>query len=643
MTLRSVRQRLGLAHGPGAGDPPEETQASRELASIVEHSDDAIIGKQIDGTITSWNPAAERLYGYSAEEASGAPISLLFPADRPDESEQILTLLEHGGSLDHFETQREHKDGTLIDVELTVSPIVDDAGDVVSASVIAHDISERLEAGELLHRSEESYRLLFNRNPAPMWIFDIETMRFLAVNDAAVEHYGYSRDEFLAQTTLCLVPPTLRTLEHGRPEPTEAAVDRHVRKDGTLIDVLISSNALELEGRAAQFVLSQDVTAQHLLEAQLRQSQKMEAIGNLAGGIAHDFNNILMIIRTCASFLLERADDPETRRDAEHIDKAAERAAELTHQLLAFSREQALELERIDLNAVVEESYALLQRLLGEQIEIVRDLDPTLQPVCADRGQLSQVILNLAVNARDAMPGGGCLTLRTATQVLGEEYAAEHLDATPGVYALLQVIDTGKGMDAKTQARAFEPFFTTKQTGTGFGLATVHGIVEQSGGHVWIASAPEAGTTFNIHLPVARDPVRFARLDLDGSSLEGTETILYVEDDDHLRELIAGALSRLHYTVVAAASGAEALRLADEHETLDILVSDIAMPGLDGRELAKVIGATRPELRVLFTSGYPDDRVVAPGRTGAYIQKPYLPDELAKRIRDLLDTERVAV
>ncbi|MDX6504069.1 MAG: two-component system, cell cycle sensor histidine kinase and response regulator CckA, partial [Gaiellaceae bacterium] len=507
MTFRAVRERLRRSPDAGRNDPVALTQPERELASIVEHSDDAIIGKQLDGTIMSWNAAAERMYGYTAEETAGAPISILTPADRPTETQEILDLVEHGGSLDHFETQRKRKDGSLIDVELTVSPILDDAGEVVSASAIAHDISWRLEAEGMLRRSEESYRILFNSNPAPMCIYDVETSEFLAVNDAAVEHYGYTRQEFLAMTAA-----ELRHGEAGEPPvdpspdstaaPLDAVVARHRKKDGTLIDVLITSKLLELEGRSVRLMLAQDVTAQHLLEAQLRQSQKMEALGNLAGGIAHDFNNILMVIRMCASFQLERSDDPEIRGDAEQIDSAAQHAAELTHQLLAFSREQALELERIDLNAVVEESCALLQRLLGEQIEIVRDLDPTLQPVCADHGQLSQVVLNLAVNARDAMPAGGRLTLRTVRAVLGRDYVAEHRGVAPGLYALLQVTDTGRGMDAKTQARALEPFFTTKKTGTGFGLATVHGIVEQSGGHVWITSAPEAGTTFNVYIPV---------------------------------------------------------------------------------------------------------------------------------------------
>jgi PAS domain S-box-containing protein len=635
MSLTVLRRRLGLAR---VKTPPERNVD--ELASLVEHSDEAMIGKKLDGTITSWNPAAERIYGYTAEEAAGEPIALLLPADRPDEAAQILDLVEHGGSLDHFATQREHKDGTVIDVELTVSPVLDDAGEVVSASVVSHDISERLDAAETLRRSEESYRLLFNRNPAPMWIVDVETSAFLAVNDAAVEHYGYTHDDFMNMTIDELRPTEAEASsasEHD--EPIDAAASRHRRKDGTVIDVLVSSNALELDGRATRLTLAQDVTAQHVLESQLRQSQKMEAIGNLAGGIAHDFNNILMVIRACVSFQLERTDDPEIRRDAEQIDSAAERAAELTHQLLAFSRKQAFELERLDLNGVVEESYALFRRLLGEPIEIVLDLDPAVQPILADHGQLSQVILNLAVNARDAMPAGGRLTLRTSREALDEDYASDHLGVAPGSYALLQVSDTGNGMDARTQARAFEPFFTTKQTGTGFGLATVHGIVEQSGGHVWIKSEPEVGTTFNIYIPAAERVAPTARPPGEDRTLGGTERILYVEDDDRLRELMSGALRRLDYTVVDAASASEALSLADSGAPVDILVSDVAMPGMDGRELASALRSSRPELRVVFTSGYAEGRMGGPSRrdpANAYIQKPYLPDELAHRIRELL-------
>jgi two-component system, cell cycle sensor histidine kinase and response regulator CckA len=369
----------------------------------------------------------------------------------------------------------------------------------------------------------------------------------------------------------------------------------------------------------------------------------MDAIGSLAGGIAHDFNNILMVIRACGALLLKRLEDEGLRADVMQIDSAAQRAAELTHQLLAFSRQQVLRPETTSLNAVVEETLVLLDRLIGEDIEIVCALDPRLEPTIVDRTQLSQVIMNLAVNARDAMPDGGLITIHTANVILDEIYTTEHPDVDPGSYVLLQVTDSGEGMDEDTRGRVFDPFYTTKKAGTGLGLATVYGIVKQSGGFIWLYSEPEMGTTFKLYFPRVSATVEAEAPPGSGAmeTLEGEETILLVEDEEEVRPLIAKALRSYGYRVLEASNGAQALDLAESEEAMiDMLLSDVVMPGMNGRELSERLLSEWPTMKVLFTSGYPADTIIRHGiahATTAYLEKPYLPDELARKVREVLD------
>jgi len=520
------------------------------------------------------------------------------------------------------------------------------AGDINSLiSAVGRELTERNRAEEALRGSEESYRHLFEDHPSPVWLFDPETLRFLTVNAAAIATYGYSREEFLEMTIADIRPAEDReglgelvaSLPHER---VDMGVVRHTKKDGTVIDVAISSSATDFEGRAARLVLARDVTEQRRLEEQLRQTQKMEAIGNLAGAVAHDFNNVLMVIRTCSALLLNRLTDGGERQDVQQIDDAAKRGAELTHQMLAFSRQQVLYPQATDLNAMVEETLVLLRRLLGEDVDTVIELDPTVESIVVDRGQLTQVIMNLAVNARDAMPGGGTLTVRTANVVLDEAYAARHPDVTPGPYALLQVTDSGTGMDEETRSRAFDPFFTRKETGTGLGLATVYGSVKQSGGHIWLYSEPGMGTTFKIYFPIAGAPVEAETPPVEVTSLEGSETILLVEDEEMIRPLVAEALRSFGYTVYEAENGASAIEIARQLEgSIDLLLTDVVMPGMNGRELAETLLAEDPGMTVLYTSGYPADTILRHGvadATVAYIEKPYLVDELGRQVRELL-------
>lgn len=418
----------------------------------------------------------------------------------------------------------------------------------------------------------------------------------------------------------------VRSAEAGDPAPVVATGPKEVRELGNDVGNLL-------------WAVQRELTERERAEEQLRQAQKMEAVGELAGGIAHDFNNVLMVIRAHAATMLKRSPDEASAADLEKIDSAAQRAADLTRQLLAFSRRQVLRPEVTNLDEVITDTLALLHRLLGEHIEIVAELEPDLRPVVVDRSQLGQVILNLAVNARDAMPSGGTIHIKTANVDVDEGFAREHVDLQPGPHVLLQVTDSGAGMSEETRERAFDPFFTTKTDGTGLGLATVYGIVKQSGGDIWLYSEPGVGTTFKIYLPSA-DASAVTQPEAPAApSYHGTETVLLVEDEDLLRPLLAESLRAFGYTVVAAASGPEALELAKEHE-FDAVITDVVMPVMNGRELAERLTADRPGLRVLFTSGYPSDTIIRQGiasATAEYIEKPYLPEDLAAKLRQVLD------
>ncbi|HUZ15686.1 MAG TPA: PAS domain S-box protein [Gaiellaceae bacterium] len=632
---------------PGLPDGELRAAELRVLAAIVESSHAAVIGKTLDGVITSWNGGAERIYGYPVAEAVGRPIEMLVPDAIRGETEGLLARVRVGERIAAYETWRVRKDGTQVLMALTISPIRDEQGVIIGASTIAHDISERVRVEEALRLSEESYRNLFDHHPAPMWLYDPDSLRFLAVNEAATKQYGYTSDELLEMTIDQIRPrEDVEALRGALAEPNRgyspSTFWRHRKKDGTLIDVAITSSAIEYDGRPVRIVLAQDVTEQRRLEAQLRQAQKMEAIGELTGGIAHDFNNLLLVIRGHSALLLGRLEDDELRESAELIDAAAARAADFTRQLLAFSRQQVLQLEATDLNSVVEGTVKLLERTIGADIAVGLDLDPSLQAILADRSQLTQAVLNLAINARDAMAGrGGTLTIKTANAELGEAYVANHEGVAAGMYALLQITDSGTGMDEETQRRAFDPFFTTKETGTGLGLSAVHGLVKQSGGHIWLYSEPGMGTTFKLYFPITDAPVLGPAERAHVESLHGSETILLVEDTELVRTLVAATLEAFGYTVLSSGDGAEAIRLSEQaNGPVDLLMTDVIMPGMNGRELAETLELSRPEMKVLFTSGYPSDTVVRHGiaeARAAFIEKPYLPEELARKVREVLD------
>jgi PAS domain S-box-containing protein len=393
-------------------------------------------------------------------------------------------------------------------------------------------------------------------------------------------------------------------------------------------------------------VLSIDVTEGRKIEEQLRHAQKMEAVGRLAGSVAHDFNNLLSVILGYSSMLLAdlKPIDP-IRADIDLIRLAGEKAAALTRQLLAFSRQQVLAPRVLDLNEVVQGSERMLRRLLGEDVELTMRYDRHLSRVRVDPGQIDQVVMNLAVNARDAMPKGGKLTIETKDVMLDAAYAADHFDVSPGHYVMLAVSDTGSGMSKETQSRIFEPFFTTKEPGkgTGLGLSTVFGIVRQSGGHIWVYSEAGSGSTFKIYLPRAEgeapEPLTF----VEPATLRGTETILLVEDQDEVRRVALEILARHGYHVLAAQNAGEALLTCERHpRTIHLLLTDVIMPQMSGPELAERLAKVRPEMKVLYMSGYTDRAVIDHGilESGiAYVQKPLVPDALARRVREVLDTQ----
>jgi len=527
--------------------------------------------------------------------------------------------------------------------------------------VLAHTFDRMADAlerrSDQLMASEERYRSLFDTLPLPMWVVDRDSMRFLAVNQAAVERYGYSRDEMMGMSVLEIKLPEDRArlrevLAEDREQTMRGKLSRHVTRVGEELDVELSSDDFSYGGRRARLVVANDVTERRRTEKallasqeQLRQAQKMEAVGSLAGGIAHDFNNLLTAILGYCDLALEGIPAASTAsEDVAEVRRAAQRAAELTHQLLAFSRRQVLKPRVFSLGTTLEQTEKILRRLISENIALELSVCPPQALVCADPTQVEQVILNLAVNARDAMPRGGRLRLSTGTITFDSPHAIAGASLPAGTYAMLAVSDTGTGIAPEIRDRLFEPFFTTKPRGqgTGLGLATVYGIMQQSGGGVEVASVPGCGTTFILYFPVAREDsspevATSAQHDIQR---RGEGTILLAEDDDAVRAIARETLERAGYRVLAAADGSQALALAEAHDgSIDLLLTDVIMPGMNGRELAATLTRRRPGIRVLYASGYTDNMLegqgaLAPGVT--LLDKPFTPADLAAKVRDVL-------
>jgi PAS domain S-box-containing protein len=523
------------------------------------------------------------------------------------------------------------------------------------ALMLASAHEKRQLAEERLRAGQERQRAFFAASPLPMWIYDRGTLEIVDVNERAIQHYGYSREEFLQRTIREMRP--VEELERfdaaiaiNGPSTFNSGIWKHRKKDLSIIDVDVHTTDLTIEGRHLRLAALNDITEQRRVAAEMEETQRMEAIGRLAGGVSHDFNNLLTVIEASTEFLLtDSAAEGPLREDVELIRNAAREAAALTRQLLTFSRRQVLAPTVLDVNAFVPETTKMLMRLLGARVTIRTLLEPALGQVRLDPGQVQQILVNLAVNARDAMPHGGTITIETENVSVHADPDARHFGEAepPGDFVVLRVTDTGVGMDATTRARIFEPFFTTKERGkgTGLGLATVYGIVQQSGGTIRVRSAIGEGSSFEIRLPrvwASLDSERSIRANEARSP--GTESVLIAEDDEVVRRLLVRILRGEGYRVVDAANAAEAIRLsAAETAPIDLLLTDIVMPGISGPELARRLREHRPSLQVLFVSGYVEDdetRDDALQSGDALLQKPFGNKELALAVRRALDVRR---
>jgi PAS domain S-box-containing protein len=515
---------------------------------------------------------------------------------------------------------------------------------------------ERQQAEEALREANQTLESLVQTSPLAIIAIDLEG-KVKSWNSAAERIFGWTESEVSGQSYAMVtdhrpeeVDSFIKSALEGQTIP--ALETRRKRRDGSSIDVSISSAALrDGQGKVnGVMAVIADIAGRKNLEEQFLQSQKMEAVGRLAGGIAHDFNNLLTAIIGYSQMALLRlpSEDP-LRKDIQEIETAGQRAASLTSQLLAFSRRQVIQPKVLDLNTVVADLSNMLQRLIGEDIELHNSLDSEIGFVKADRGQIEQIVMNLAVNARDAMPEGGKLTIETRGVELDENYASEHLDVCSGPHVMLAITDTGTGMDKETESRIFEPFFTTKEQGkgTGLGLSTVYGIVKQSGGHIGVHSEPGRGTTFKLYLPQVDEDEGRPIEDPTEMPANGTETVLLVEDESQVRKFAALVLRGTGYKVLEASGGEEALISAQQHKgRIHMLLTDVVMPGMSGKELSERLKQRRPNIKVIFASGYTDDAILHHGVLGPemeFIQKPFTPSSLTQKVRQVLGkAERVS-
>jgi two-component system, cell cycle sensor histidine kinase and response regulator CckA len=760
-------------------DPRRSQTDSSRLAAIVESSADAMISKDLDGVVTSWNESAEKIFGYTAAEMVGTSILRLIPEHLRHEEERILAQVRRGERVEHLETRRRKKGGEMITVSVSTSPLRDASGRLIGASKVARDITAQKRAEEerrfqhamlvtereltldgilavdvegnvlsyngrfaamwgvadeirttradekllqsvihkLLHpesfmtRVQELYERpeesssdeidltdgrTFERYSAPMrmdggryygriWYFRDVTERKAAetalrverdraqryldtaqvmllaldregrvtsINQEGCRLLGWSEAELLGRNWIetCL-PPRLR-------DELQRIFDQLQAGDTSVVENSVLTRAgeerlIEWRNRVLRdnggavigtFSSGTDITERRRLEDQYHQAQKMEAVGRLAGGVAHDFNNLLTAILGYCQLLISELGPGDPRlADVMEIHKAGESAAGLTRQLLAFSRKQIIEPTVLDVNEVTGGLQGMLGRLIGEDVQVVMKLPPETGRVEADRGQLEQIVLNLAVNARDAMPAGGTLTIETANVELDEDYASSHFSVEPGPYVALRVSDTGSGMPPDVQARLFEPFFTTKEAGkgTGLGLATVHGIVLRAGGSIGVYSELDRGTTFAVYLPrvTGADVVAKVARPVAGPRATG-ERVLVVEDAEGLRALARRMLERRGYSVVLAGNVREALKRFEEDGPIDVVLTDVVMPGGSGPDLVAQLVAQRPALKVIYMSGYTEDAITHHGVLDpgvAFLHKPFTAESLDRKIREVLE------
>ncbi|HYH01000.1 MAG TPA: PAS domain S-box protein [Terriglobales bacterium] len=619
------------------------------LRAVVEACPLAIIGVDLKGRVLMWNESAEQMFGYTENEVRGN----LLPIIPAGEDTTVLKMAQATGKdiIRDFETRRVRKDGVQIDVSISAAPMLGEHGEVFGVMGVLEDVTQRKLAREQLERSVSLLRATLESTADGLLAVDRQG-HILMFNERLAEMWHIPK-ELLESDDLTQVieqaAPQLRDPEHfiekirrflsGEDFQTADVLQF---KDGRIFERYSLPQVIggEVVGRVFSY---RDITRRTQLEEQLRHAQKMEAIGQLAGGIAHDFNNLLNVIVGYTALIQARAgNDLGLLEHAGQVMKAADRATALTRQLLVFSRKQVLQTQVLDLNKVVSDLTKMLPRVLGEDISLSVRLGAELGSVKADPGQIEQVLMNLCINARDAMPNGGQLEIGTYDLTVDEQIGI----AAPGDYVVVSVRDTGQGMTEDVRAHIFEPFFTTKQPGkgTGLGLATVYAIVRQSDGFIDVQSEPGQGSLFRVYLPRVQDGTPSGRAS-EGSSSHagGSETILVVEDEASLRELIVHVLKRWGYTVLEAQDGAEAIGCAEKHGgPIDLLLTDVVMPGMRGWEVTERIQRIRPDVKVLYISGYADDLV--PGRSridpeAAFLQKPFTPDALANKVREVLTAD----
>ena len=637
---------------PPVREPPNLADsagfAAAHLAALVESADDGIISKQLDGTVTSWNAAAERIFGYSAAEMVGTPIYILIPPELHEEERRILARISNGERVERYESTRLRKDGTRITIELTISPLRDRAGVIIGASSIKRDVTGRKRSSEALARlaaivESADDAILAKRLDGTVTDW----------NAAAERIFGFTAEEMVGTSITRLVPETLWEEERdilsrvGRGEHVTHYETLRRRKDGAEISVSLSISPIADPhgGITGASSIMRDTTEQRRTEAALRQAAKLEAIGRLAGGLAHDFNNQLYALGGFAHFV---ARDPglggASRQDLLQVQKVTERMAAMTRQLLAFARQQVLSPEILDLNAAVSDAQPLLQRLIGPNIGIQLALSAGPKWVRVDRSQLVQVIMNLVINARDAMPETGQVLVRTQTLEVSPGQLIDRLGVAvePGAYAELAVSDPGQGIGPEDLPRIFEPFYTTKGSsgGTGLGLATVDGIVSQSGGRILVDSVVGRGTTVRVFFPLAAAPAIPAEPASVGQVGRASGARLLVVDDEPLvRGVVVRTLRAEGYEVIEAADAAAALQCFEEiGGAVDLAITDLVMPGMGGRELTAELIRRHPDLPVLWMSGHP--RHVGVRDTEAnqpFLQKPIAADALLATVRTVLE------
>ncbi len=642
-------------------DPTETDLAiiRARLAAIVDSSHDAILAKDLHGIITAWNPAAERLYGYSAPEIIGQPIDTIIPSEFVGESEHILSEVIAGRAVAPYDTERVTKSGARVHVSIAVSPIRDSDGTVVGASTIARDITGRMEAD-----AERAWTQMLVSQSADA-IVAIDDQGLISTwNPAAEQLFGYTAAEALGrvpQEVVVADDPKAQieisesVLGLGRTRQYEAK-RRHRNGDELTVQISIAPLNAGASTPTGAVVSIRDVTATRAAEArveaaelretellrELEQSRRLESVGQLAGGIAHDFNNLLGVILNLATFVASAVPvDSQARIDATEIGETATRAATLTRQLLIFSRRDVVEPEVFNAGALAGDLRSFLTRALGEAIQLSITGDDDLWNVNMDRGQLEQVIVNLAVNGRDAMSSGGRLMIETRNTVVDEEFARTRVGLEPGHYVTLTVSDTGTGMPPDVIERAFEPYFTTKSEGqgTGLGLATVYGIATKAGGRVALYSELGRGTSVHVHLP-ATDAVAARTSATSPAYAAGTgQRILVVEDANDVRTIAERILLAAGYVVVTASSAAEALDAIAGPQPIDLVLTDVVMPHTTGTELVGKIRQRTPGMKVVFMSGYThamltEEVLAHPG--SSFIEKPFTADQLRRKVSEVL-------